>query len=169
MEISSLRQIGSLRVGYLVHAYRQAPWRIQRQWMGTFLLVVLGVAMVSSLYLDVTAQAAISGREIQGLTSDIITVQHSNGDLQTRLAELTSNEAMQKRALDLGYEPMDTSQIQYVVVPGYAEPQVAIPAVAPALRPSAPSVPPEYTQSLVEWFQDALRPAPALSLAGSGQ
>src|SRR5512140_1594565 len=89
-----------------VFAYRQAPWRLQRQWLGTFLLVVLGIAMVSSLYLDVTAQAAISGRAIQGLTSDIITVQHTNGDLQTRLAELTSNEAMQRRALDLGYEPM---------------------------------------------------------------
>ncbi len=75
-------QITSLRVGYLVHAYRQAPWRIQRQWMGAFLLGVLGIAMVSSLYLDVTAQAAIAGREIQGLTIDIVSIQQGNADLQ---------------------------------------------------------------------------------------
>ncbi|MGE5072828.1 MAG: hypothetical protein ACM3MF_05305 [Anaerolineae bacterium] len=162
-------QISSIRVGTLVHAYRQAPWRIQRQWMGTFLLVVLGVAMVSSLYLDVTAQAAISGREIQSLTTDIIVVQQTNADLQTRLAQLTSHDAMQKRAEDLGYEAVDPAQIQYVVVPGYAAPQVKILSVAPALRPSAPSIPPEYTQSLIEWLQDALRPAPGLSLSGASQ
>src|SRR5512133_227475 len=160
-------QISSIRVGTLVHAYRQAPWRIQRQWMGTFLLVVLGVAMVSSLYLDVTAQAAISGREIQSLTTDIIVVQQTNADLQTQLAELTSHDAMQKRAEDLGYEPIDPTQLEYVVVPGYAASQPKILAVAPALRPSAPSIPPEYTQSLIEWLQDALRPTPGLSLAGA--
>lgn len=162
-------QITSLRVGYLVHAYRQAPWRIQRQWMGAFLLGVLGIAMVSSLYLDVTAQAAISGREIQGLSSDIAAIQQQNGDLQTRLAEATSNASMERRAEDLGYEPVDPTTMEYIVVPGYEPPQPEILAGAPALRPSAPSIPPEYTQSLIEWLQDTLRPAPALSLSGASQ
>jgi len=62
-------QIAQIRVDNIVHAYRQAPWRLQRQWLGTFLLAVLGIAMVASLYLDVTAQAAISGREIQNLAA----------------------------------------------------------------------------------------------------
>ena len=88
-------QISSIRVGYLVHAYRQAPWRIQRQWLGGFLLGVLAIAMVSSLYLDITAQAAISGREIQGLTSDISSIEQGNADLQTRLAELNSDALME--------------------------------------------------------------------------
>ena len=162
-------QITSLRVGYLVHAYRQAPWRIQRQWMGAFLLGVLGIAMVSSLYLDVTAQAAISGREIQGLSSDIAAIQQQNGDLQTRLAEATSNASMERRAEDLGYEPVDPTTMEYIIVPGYEPPQAKILAGAPALRPSAPSIPPEYTQSLIEWLQDALRPAPSLSLSGASQ
>ncbi len=162
-------QISSLRVGYLVHAYRQAPWRLQRQWMGVFLLGVLGIAMVSSLYLDVTAQAAIAGREIQNLTSDILVTQQGTADLQTTLAEATSNATMERRAQDLGYEPVDPTQMQYIIVPGYAVPQAAILAGAPALRPSAPSIPPEYTQSLIEWLQDALRPAPALSLTGASQ
>ncbi len=162
-------QISSLRVGYLVHAYRQAPWRIQRQWMGAFLLAVLGIAMVSSLYLDVTAQAAIAGREIQNLSSDILTTQQANADLQTKAAEATSNVNMERRAQDLGYEPVDPTQMQYIIVPGYAAPQAQILAGAPALRPSAPSIPPEYTQSLIEWLQDALRPAPSLSLTGASQ
>lgn len=161
-------QITSLRVGYLVHAYRQAPWRLQRQWLGTFLLAVLGIAMVSALYLDVTAQAAIAGRQIQGLGGEILAVQQGNADLQTRLAEATSNASMQRRAADLGYEPVDPSRVDYILVPGYTEPRAAILA-APALRPSAPSIPPEYTQSLIEWLQDALRPPASLSSAGTAQ
>ena len=77
-------------VNHYVHAYRMAPWRIQRQWIGNFMLCVLGLAMVASLYLDVTAQAAISGREIQGLAQATISVQQGNADLQTKLAALTS-------------------------------------------------------------------------------
>jgi hypothetical protein len=162
-------QISTLRVGYLVHAYRQAPWRLQRQWLGTFLLAVLGIAMVSSLYLDVTAQAAISGRQIQGLTSDIISVQHNSGDLQTRLAELASNSAMESRAQALGYEAVDPTEVEYIIVPGYSAPQAQILRVAPALVPSAPSIPPEYTQSLIEWLQDALRPSSSLGMTGASK
>ena len=162
-------QISTLRVNNLVHAYRQAPWRIQRQWLGGFLLAVLGIAMVASLYLDVTAQAAISGREIQNVASDIITVQHGNADLQTKLAELTSNSVMEQRAQALGYEPVDPAVLEYIVVPGYAEPQVDILAVAPALKPSAPSIPPEYTESLLEWMQKSLQARPAVSMMGISQ
>src|SRR5512135_2792368 len=106
-------QISSIRVGYLVHAYRQAPWRIQRQWLGGFLLGVLAIAMVSSLYLDITAQAAISGREIQALTSDITLMQQGNADLQTKLAVLNSTSAMETRAKELGYQPVDQTKVQY--------------------------------------------------------
>ncbi len=162
-------QIASLKVDYLVHAYRQAPWRIQRQWLGGFLLAVLAVAMVASLYLDITAQAAISGREIQGLTSDIISTQQTNSDLQTRLAELSSTNAMEKRAKALGYQPLDPTKVQYIIVPGYVEPQNDILPVAPPLMPSAPSIPPEYTESLIEWLQQALQPAPSFTLSGISQ
>ncbi len=158
-----------LRVDYLVHAYRQAPWRIQRQWLGGFLLAVLGIAMVASLYLDVTAQAGISGREIQGLTSDIISIQQGNADLQTKLAELDSSSNMEQRAQRLGYQPVDPSQLQYIVVPGYTPPQPDILALTPIFRPSAPTIPPEYTESLIEWLQNELRVNPGVSMTGVSQ
>jgi hypothetical protein len=162
-------QIAQIRVDNIVHAYRQAPWRIQRQWLGTFLLAVLGIAMVASLYLDVTAQAAISGREIQNLANDTLTVKAGNADLETKLAELTSNGAMEQRARTLGYQPADPAQMEYIVVPGYSAPEARILAVAPPIKPSAPSIAPEYTESLIEWLQQTLRTSPALSMTGSSQ
>ena len=156
-------------VDYLVFAYKQAPWRLQRQWLGTFMLAVLGIAMIAALYLDVTAQAAIAGRQIQDISNQMITVQQTNADLQTRLAELTSNSSIEQRAQTLGYTTIDPSQMQYVLVPGYAAPKPDILAVAPVLMPSAPSIPPEYTESLIDWLNRGLRIPGTASLTGISQ
>lgn len=152
-----------------VHAYRQAPWRVQRQWIGAFLSVVLGLAMVAALYLDVTAQAAISGRSIQDMTYQMAAAQHANADLQTKLGELTSNKVMEERALALGFQSVEPDQIDYLPVPGYATPQPEILTAAPALRPSSPSIPPEYNQSLIDWINDHIRPPLSTSMTGGSQ
>ena len=152
-----------------VHAYKQAPWRIQRQWIGAFMLIVLGLAMVAALYLDITAQAAIAGRVIQNMNSEIITNQQANFDLETKLAETTSNSAMEERAKTLGYIKVDSSELEYVVVPGYQAPKPEILAGASILRPSAPSIPPEYTESLFDWLNQRLRNYPTTSLIGASQ
>lgn len=139
-------------VGHLIHAYAQAPWRKQRRWIGALLLTVLGLAMVAALYLDVTSHAAIAGREIQDLTNQMIAVQQENADLQSQLAEITSSDSMEKRAAALDYEPIDPNELEYVLVPGYAEPKPKILTSTLVLKPSAPSIPPEYTESLIAWL-----------------
>jgi len=122
-----------------------------------FLLIVLGFAMIATLYLMVTSQAAIVGREIQDLRLAIIETEHNNADLQTELARLTSSNEMKKRALALGFHPVKQDELEYLYVPGYVAPQAAVLASAPELQPSAPSNPPEYTQSLLDWLNDQLQ------------
>jgi len=139
------------------HAYSQAPWRIQRQWVSVFLLLVLGFAMIASLYLMVTSRAAIVGREIQDLRLEIITTEQANADLQTELARLTSMNEVETRAYELGFRPIEPDELEYLYVPGYSAPQGAILASAPELQPSAPSIPPEYTQSLLDWLDESLQ------------
>ena len=141
----------------IIHAYRQAPWRVQRQWVGIFLLAVIGAAMVAALYLDVTARTALAGREIQELRSQITTVQRENADLETQLADLTSTEVMQQRALELGYRPVLPGELEYVAVPGFVEPEPAILLAAKDTTPQIESQPAEYTQSLLEWFEERIR------------
>ena len=141
----------------IIHAYKQAPWRVQRQWVGVFLLAVIGVAMVAALYLDVTARTAVTGREIQELRVQIITVQRENADLETRLADLTSTAAMQRRALELGYRPIQPGELDYVAVPGFVPPEPAILLAAIDATPQADGLPVEYTQSLLEWFDDRIK------------
>jgi hypothetical protein len=144
-------------VNHFVHAYRMAPWRVQRQWIGSFMLSVVVLAMVAALYLDVTAQAAISGREIQSLAFETSAVQQASADLQTQLASLTSASTMEKRALDLGYRPVEPDEVEYLVVSGYTHPEPDILAKLPQPGLNAPTTPPQYTQSLLDWLDQKLQ------------
>jgi len=148
-------------INHFVHAYKIAPWRIQRQWIGNILLAVVTLAMIAALYLDVTAQAAIAGREIQDLNVLIAGSQQASADLQTELGKLTSARVMEQRARDLGFVHLEPGQIEYLPVPGYTAPRPEILTAAPQPQLSAPAIPPQYTQSLLEWIDERLS-APGL-------
>lgn len=141
----------------IIHAYKQAPWRVQRQWISAFLLALIGAAMIAALYLDVTARAAVAGREIQELRLQITTTQRSIADLETQLANLTSTSEMQRRALELGYRPVKPGELDYVPVSGFVVPEPAILLAADETPRPIQSVPFEYTQSLLEWFSNRMQ------------
>jgi len=163
MTLAQIQKVIMEKINRFNHAYSQAPWRIQRQWVSVFLLIVLGFAMIAALYLMVTSQAAIAGREIQDLRLAIIETENTNADLQTELARLTSINEVEKRAYELGFRSVKPEEMEYLYVPGYAAPKGAMLASAPELQPGLPSTPSEYTQSLLDWLDDRLqRPAGGL-------
>jgi len=154
----NLQQTGR-SLEYLLHAYARTPWRAQRLWLGAALLLVIGLGMTAALYLDVTSQAGIAGRQIQDLRSSIIATELVNADLKSHLAESTSTVSMEARARLLGYEPVEQASLQYLSVPGFFEPEPVVLATAGSLRPSAASMPPEYTESLFDWIGRRLESA----------
>ena len=156
-------------IDIIQYAYKQAPWRVQRQWISAFLLILLSLSMVAALYLDVTARAALTGRDIQNLNADLIAIQQSNADLETHIATLTSNGAMETRALALNYQPVQSNQVQFIVVLGYIAPQPSTLKSAPSLQPSTPTIQPEYTQSLLDWFNQRLHTPMSMSMLGASQ
>ena len=139
------------------HAYTQAPWRVQRQWVSVFLLIVLGFGMIATLYLMVTSQAAIVGREIQDLRLEIAQTEHTNADLQTEYARLTAMHEVEARAYALGFRPVKPEEVEYLYVPGYVAAHGATLAAMPELQVGAPSTSPEYTQSLLDWLDERLQ------------
>lgn len=143
-------------VNHYIHAYKVAPWRIQRQWIGNALLAVVALAMVATVYLNITSRAAIAGREIQDLTYSIAVSQQVSGDLQTQLASLTSASAMESRALALGFRPIEPDEVEYLVVPGYSAPQPYILSSAPQLQLRALTILPEFNQSLLDWLDEKI-------------
>jgi len=145
-----------MQASQIIHAYKQAPWRVQRQWVGAFLLALIGLAMVAALYLDVTARTAIAGREIQELRGEITTIQRANADIETQLADLTSTIVMEQRARELGYRPVKPGELDYLAVPGFIAPEPAILLAAEDVTQLERILPPEYSQSLLEWFDERI-------------
>ncbi len=143
----------------LTQAYSQAPWRKQIQLLGLFLLIVVLVALIAGIYLNVTARAATMGREILAMETRIEELNLENADLETRLAIVTSAMEMEKRAKDMGFEPLDRYEVTYLVVPGYIPRQQAVIAPPPEPVVVVPaSLPSDYTESLFDWLQERVVP-----------
>ncbi len=143
-------------VTQIVQTVRQANWRVQRQWIGLFLLALVTVAMVAGIYLNITVRATLAGREIQMLQSDITTNTRGNSDLETQLAGLSSVESVQKRADAMGFQPADPGDIVYVMVPGYS-PQRAVNLSSPQENSAPPLyLLPAYSESLFDWLSRSL-------------
>jgi hypothetical protein len=146
-------------VTQIVQHVRQANWRVQRQWIGLFLLGLVAVSMVAGIYLNITVRATLAGREIQFLQSKIVDNQQANSNQETLLAGLTSYATMQQRATALNFQPVDPGNITYVVVPGYV-PQTAVdmsqPGAASQGQSQEPVVLPDYTESLFDWITSTL-------------
>jgi cell division protein FtsL len=132
--------------------------RLQGQWITGFLVGVVILAMLAGLYLDVTARAAITGREIQNLELKITANKRVNADLQTQIATLQSNQVMEQRAKELGFEPLNMGDVEYVVVPGYF-PQDTANFVNPVNQPDPIAASPEFKQSLFEWVGEQMKAA----------
>jgi len=142
----------------LEQAYKQAPWRTQVQWSGMFLLVVISFVMVAGLYLSISAQAATAGLDIQDLQVQKDETTRRMADLRNQLAYLTSDQVMEKRAKDLGFNLNRIDDPTYLIIPNYAGRELASMAPPPGLDmiPS-PVLRPAYIQSLWEWlFQGVL-------------
>ncbi len=143
------------RVQNITQAYSQAPWRKQLQWIGLFMLAMILIAMVAGVYLSVSAQASTSGREIQIMYADMEEIRRQIEDMESQIAFLTSNAEMEKRAQELGFTPVSSEDVFYIMVPGYSKPNQVEIAGAPGVPlPMIPVVAPEYTQSLMDWLRE---------------
>ena len=145
------------RVQKITQAYSQTPWRKQVQGVGLFLAILVLGLVIAIIYVDVSAEAATVGREIQDMKFEVEDLERSIADKQAKLGYITSAIEMEKRALDMGFKPVSPGQALYLVVPGYAGRSEAI--LAPPSIPSAVQtvvLAPEYSISLVDWLKQQL-------------
>jgi len=136
-----------------LQAYKQAPWRVQLQYIGLFLLGLVLVSAIMGVYLSISSQAATAGRRIQSLEDDMDDINNEIAALTTTLAEKTSTKVMQSRAEAMGFRLMDVNQAVYFEIPGVnpnadlelASPRINVVVEAPILREA-------YRTTLWDWF-----------------
>lgn len=137
----------------LLQAYKQAPWRVQLQWIGMFLLAVVLISAIAAVYLSINSQAAAAGREIQSLENQISEMNKEIAELTANLAVTRSTEKMMSRAKALGFRLIDPEQAVYLQVPGY-DPDADLVLAPPRVNliSESPIVQSSYKSSLWDWF-----------------
>lgn len=136
-----------------IQAYKEAPWRVQVKRIALFLSVMIAVATVAGLYLSITAQTATAGVEARILEKKRDELMRQNSDLRTQLGFISSRAEMERKASELGFEPVSPDQLEYMVIEGYPG-RDAVQLAAPPSPPKTtrPLLKPDYTQSLGEWL-----------------
>lgn len=148
----------NLDAARILRRYRDLPWQAQRQWIIVVLAAILVSALVAGLYLNVTARAAITGRQIQTLEQQIVLNQRINADLQAQIAVQLSVSNLERRAERMGFQPIQRDEIQYVVVPGYF-PQNAVSFQNEPASQSILLADPAFKQSLLDWLHKEITAA----------
>jgi len=140
-------------VEWVKQAYKQAPWRSQLRSIGFYLLPVIAVALVTIIYLNISAQAATAGLKIQDLREEEESIQRSIANQRTQFAWLTSYTTMKKRAESLGYILLDPNTASYLVIPGYQGRKTVLMAPLPGRSTIvSAAADPRYQQSLWDFF-----------------
>ena len=145
------------QVRKITQAYSLTPWRQQIQRTGMFFAVLILGLVIAIIYVEVSAEAATAGREIQQMQAEMELVRQSISDKQAQLAKLTAAVEMEKRAVEMGFEPMLQSEVTYLKVAEYAGRPEAI--LAPSSRPAPVKtivLAPEYRLSLIDWVRQQL-------------
>ncbi len=138
----------------IIQAYSNTPWRVQLQFIGLFSVALVFFAIIAGVYLNVSARASTIGRQVQSIQATQEVVEREIEDLETHLADITSAEAMDKRAEEAGYEVVSPQDTTYLVVDGYPGKQVGLLAPAPQRSPATmEKLPGEFTVSLFEWIR----------------
>jgi hypothetical protein len=138
--------------------YQDVPIRFQKQWINSFLTIVMALSLVAGLYLSVTSRTAIAGREIQSLEADITINERVNADLQTKIATQLSNNTLEERAMAAGFVHLERTELEYLAVPGYFPSQgVNIPT--PVANPDVLALSPEFSESLFGWINRQMESA----------
>jgi cell division protein FtsB len=141
-------------MSFFKRTYRQALWRTRRQAVGAFLVGLVTISMVGALYLSVTSQAAILGREISDLEANISLVKQTNAQLKTDLAELLSSRNVAERSRALKFHMATVGETYFMPVPGYSEASAIQLTGHKDTGNNGTGLPSAYDQSLFDWLSE---------------
>lgn len=137
----------------LAQAFKQAPWRNRVQMVGGFLVALVIVIIVASIYLSISGQAATAGLEAYQLDLERLRVEREIANANAQIAVLSSASNMEARALELGFKRINPEDALYLTIPGYPGKQTMVvtspPGIASNDRLLVKSI---YRESLWDWL-----------------
>ncbi len=137
----------------LVQAFKQAPWRLHAQSVGLFLLALIAILLVASVYLSISGLAANAGLDAYRLDLKRMDLEREIAHRKATLALITSAPNMEERALSMGFEKINPEDALYITIPGYAGKQTMVVAPPPGINENSRQlVKSIYRESLWDWL-----------------
>ena len=134
-------------------AYRQTPWRRQMQSLGLTLLPIVSFAVIITLYLVISAQAAEAGLQIMDLHYQEEEILRTIANQRTELGWITSYTKMHQRSKKMGLSKVEPESIRYMEIKGYQQQNIALIAPPPGIEAAdSPILNEFYNISLSEWL-----------------
>jgi hypothetical protein len=127
--------------------FPQSPLRTPTQTITVVALVVFVAIIIGALYLAQATMTATTGRELEDLAATRDYLQRANEDTTSQIAIQRNIGQLRGRAQTLGFVPVDSDRIEYVVVNGYS-PVRATPT--PVMTPQPAYV---YDETFNGWVQ----------------
>jgi hypothetical protein len=129
-------------------------------------IILVLAALLGAIYLNQASRIAAIGRRVQIQQDELDEWKRVNGDLKRQIAEAQSLERLQQEAIRLGFEPAQTNEIEYVIIPGYPLEEVAPPPPDPAAEgPGTASLATPHTMWEALWL--SLRASGSALMQGS--
>lgn len=168
-ENKSKRKEKAVKKNRLAQAFKQAPWRGRVQMAGGFLVGLIIIILVASVYLSISGQAATAGLEAYRLDLKRLDLERQIANTNARIAIVSSAANMEARALELGFERINPEEALYLTIPGYAGKQTMLVASAPMSNNSDKLlVKSVYRESLWDWLFTGINSL-SDSVIGSGE
>ncbi len=137
----------------LIQAVKQAPWRLHAQSVGLFLLALVTILLVASIYLSISGLAANAGLDAYRLDLKRMDLEREIAHSNATLALITSAPAMEERALSMGFEKIDPEDALYITIPGYTGKRTMVVAPPPGINDTSRQlVKSIYRESLWDWL-----------------
>jgi hypothetical protein len=121
----------------------------QGQTVAVIVLVVVLAFIIGGLYLAQATTNITTTQEIEQLDEARGRLQRDNERLRADIARQQNLDGMHTRAAELGFEPADPDDIQYIVVDGYTYNQ---PVPSPTIV-QITATPEEYEENFAGWLK----------------
>lgn len=137
----------------ITRAFKQAPWRVQMQWIASLAAMAIAVIALGGLSLTEASRTATAGRDVQLLQDQKAELQFVIDRKTALIAQAKAVQRLETRAREIGFVPAEVEQMDFILVAGYYGPQVKAP---PATPPTAPPRLPNYDETLGAWLAGQL-------------
>ncbi len=120
--------------------HKRLSWLTEAQAAVGWGIILVLLAILGTVYLSQASRIAVSGRRVQIHQNELGNLKRTEADLEKKIAEAQSLEALQAKAQAMGFIQAQPENIEYLVIPDYPTETAVPPALftPPETEPALP-------------------------------